>query len=411
MKSCIVIGGGVVGLFTAYYLVKAGHKVKVIDAGDFSDGCSYGNAGMIVPSHVIPLAQPGMLAQGFKWMLKSQSPFYVKPRLSGDLFNWAYKFYKSANQNHVDNSKKALCGLSLFSKELYQELAETTSALDYQEKGLLMLYQSEKVGEEEIHAAKIAQELGLEVDFLNPLQVANLETGLKTNVLGGVHFKSDAHLSPNQLMRFLKSELIERGANLQTKTQVLDFKISGNKINSVITNKGEFSGDEIIISAGAWSAGIAKKINIKISLLPGKGYSFNQELPEKKPTIPAILCEGKVAVSPINNCIRFGGTMEITHSNDRKINLNRVQGIVNTINNFYPDLNISLPEEKNIWHGYRPCSPTGLPIISRANKYSNLIIATGHSMMGLSLAPATGKLVQEIIDEKKLSVEIERFVF
>lgn len=411
MKNCIVIGGGVVGLFTAYYLAKSGHKVKVIDAGDFSDGCSYGNAGMIVPSHVIPLAQPGMLAQGFKWMLQSKSPFYVKSRLSRDLFTWAYQFYKSANQNHVDTSKKALLNLSLFSKSLYQDLATTSSDLDYFEKGLLMLYQTEKVAEEEIHAAKIAQELGLEVDFLNATQVAKLETGLRTNVLGGVHFKGDAHLSPNKLMSFLKTELVHLGVNLQAQTQVIDFKINQHKIAAVLTNKGEYAADEIILSAGAWSQSIAKKLGIKISLLPGKGYSFNQELTEKKPTIPTILCEGKVAVSPINNGVRFGGTMEITHVKDHQINLNRVQGIVNNINSFYPELKISLPEKNSIWHGFRPCTPTGLPIISRSKKYSNLIVATGHAMMGLSLAPATGKLVQEIVDEKKLSVSIDRFPF
>lgn len=409
MKSCAIIGGGVVGLCSAYYLAKEGHEVTIIDQSDFKNGCSFGNAGMIVPSHVIPLAQPGMIAQGMKWMFDSKSPFYVKPRLSKELFSWGVSFYKHANQKHVNRSMPALRDLSLFSKELYQQFSQESDSFQYKENGLLMLFQSDKVGEEETHAGKEAQKLGLEVDFLNQSEVKNLESGLVLNSIGGIHYKSDAHLSPNRFMAFLIAELGRMKVNFITNSAVTDFKVEAGKIADIITTTGIIKCDEVVLSAGSWSPKIAKKLGINLSILPGKGYSFNIENRGAKPSIPSILCEGKVAVTPIGDNIRFGGTMEITHTNDHAINTKRVQGIVDTANRFYPEIQLIQPPSGDIWHGFRPCTPTGLPLISRSEKVKNLIVATGHAMMGLSLAPATGKLVQEMVNESKLSVDVSQF--
>lgn len=397
MKKCVVIGGGVIGLCSAYYLALAGHQVTVIDKSDMTDGCSYGNAGMIVPSHVIPLAQPGMLSQGIRWMFNSKSPFYVKPRFNRELISWGWQFYKSASRTHVEKSMPILRDLSLRSKELFQDLAIESNSFFYDEKGLLMLYRTDKVGEEEIHAGREAQKMGLEVDFLSADEVPCIETGIKTTAIGGVHYKSDAHLSPSLFMQFLKDELRRLNVNVINNQWVTSIKMDALKIQSIFTNTQELVADEFVLSAGSWSPKIAKQLGIKISVLPGKGYSFDTTMNAIQPTIPSILCEGKVAVSPIGQNVRFGGTMEITHTDDHAINGKRVQGIVDTINDFYPDLKMNQPNLDEVWHGFRPCTPTGLPIISRSEKVSNLVVATGHAMMGLSLAPVTGKKVEEII--------------
>lgn len=409
MKKVSIIGGGIIGLCSAYYLAKEGYQVSVFDATDMTDGCSYGNAGMIVPSHIIPLAQPGIMAQGFKWMFDSKSPFYVRPRCSMDLVKWGFQFYKNSTPKHVEKSMPALRDLSLFSKELYQDLNKESSSFFYEEKGLLMLFKSDKVGEDVYHEGKLAEQHGLEVDYLSKEAVGQLETGTKTDVAGGMLFKSDAHLYPQKFMAFLKNELDKLNVKIHTNTAVQDFNISNNKITTLITNKEHFETDEVVLAAGAWSPAIAKKLGCSISILPGKGYSFTLKDQLHKPTIPSILCEGKVAVTPMGTDIRFGGTMEITHTGDTKINQNRLLGIVNTINAFYPDLNIQQPKEQNTWFGFRPCTPSGLPIITKDKKISNLVLATGHAMMGLSLAPATGKLVCELIGEKALSVDIKLF--
>ncbi|HCE53676.1 MAG TPA: amino acid dehydrogenase [Lutibacter sp.] len=409
MKSVIIIGGGIIGLCSAYYLAKEGATVTVIDKSDMADGCSYGNAGMIVPSHIIPMAQPGVIHQGIKWMFNAKSPFYIKPALSMDLLAWLIQFYKNSNQDHVNKSMVPLRNLSFFSKELYREFAQSAYEFGYQEKGLLMLYNSEKMGEEEIKTGKVAEELGIEVDFLNQQEVSKLENGLKVDALGAVHYKSDAHLSPNHFIAFLKSGLNQMGGKLISNCSLIDFKVSEGKIMELLTNKGNFKADEFVIAAGSWSVEVAKKLGVKLHILPGKGYSFNVENPLVKPTIPAILCEGKVAVTPLGETVRFGGTLEITNNNDTNINIKRLQGIVEKVNQFYPDINVILPEKEKVWHGFRPCTPTGLPIIEKSNKIKNLTIATGHAMMGLSLAPASGKLVSELIMGKKTSVDITEF--
>ncbi|QSB25595.1 FAD-binding oxidoreductase [Flavobacterium sp. CLA17] len=410
MKKVGIVGGGIIGLCSAYYLAKEGYEVSVFDESAMDNGCSYGNAGMIVPSHIIPLAQPGMIAQGMRWMFDSQSPFYVKPRLNTDLLKWGWQFYKHANRNHVEKAMPALRNLSMLSKELYQDFAKENNSFFYEEKGLLMLYKSDKVAEEMYHEGKEAERLGLEVDYLSKTAVAALETGTKTDVIGGVHYKSDAHLYPQKFMKFIKEELIRLKVEIHSCTTVKDFHFEGNKIAKIATDKGTFATDEVVLAAGSWSPSLAKKLNISLSILPGKGYSFTLKNKNQKPAIPSILCEGKVAVTPMNNDIRFGGTMEITHTADTKINTNRLQGIVTTINDFYPEMQIEMPKTADTWFGFRPCTPSGMPIITRDKKIVNLTLATGHAMMGVSLAPATGKIVTEIIAGKTTtSVDTKMF--
>ena len=409
MKRISVIGAGIIGLSTAYYLALEGYKVEIFDREDSENGCSYGNAGMIVPSHIIPLAQPGMIAQGIKWMFDSKSPFYVRPRLDADLFKWGWKFYKNATNHHVEESMPALRDLSLLSKELYKELDAKSNTFNYEEKGLLMLFKTEKTAKDIIHEGQLAQKMGLEVDFLSRDEVNNLEKGTTTNVIGGVHFKSDAHLYPQRLIKFLKEELKRLGVTFYLNDEVVNVEVVNNSIRKIVTAKRTYDTDEVILATGSWSPSLAKKIGTSISLLPGKGYSFTLFDRDEKPSIPSILCEGKVAVTPKDTTIRFGGTMEITHNADTKINRNRLQGIVNSVNEFYPNMKVQMPENNDVWYGFRPCTPSGMPIIARDKKINNLIFATGHAMMGLSLATGTGKVVTEIVANKKTSVSTKMF--
>ncbi|WP_291287688.1 FAD-dependent oxidoreductase [Flavobacterium sp.] len=409
MKRVSIIGGGIIGLCSAYYLAKEGYEVTIFDQSPMDDGCSYGNAGMIVPSHIIPLAQPGMIAQGMKWMFDSQSPFYVKPRLDANLIKWGLQFYKHANEKHVEKAMPALRDLSLLSKELYQDFARENNSFFYEEKGLLMLYKTDKVAHEMFHEAREAEKLGLQVDYLSAAAIAKLENGTKTDVLGGIHYKGDAHLYPQKFMQFIKEELKRLKVEIHSGTTVQDFVFDHHKITKIVTDKGTFATDEVVLAAGSWSPSLAKKLGVSVSILPGKGYSFTLKDKNHKPSIPSILCEGKVAVTPMNNDIRFGGTMEITHTGDTKINKNRLQGIINSINEFYPEMQVEMPENKDTWFGFRPCTPSGMPIITRAKKVVNLTFATGHAMMGLSLAPATGKIITEIISGKTPSVDTKMF--
>ena len=409
MSEIIIIGGGIIGLSSAYYLQKGGHQVTILEKGDLTDNCSFGNAGMIVPSHFVPLASPGMVQQGIRWMFNSKSPFYVKPSLNPALFSWGMKFLKHANTSHVENSAKPLLEISLLSKKLYEEL-NTQPGFDFGlvEKGILMFYKTEKAGEEEAHLAEKGRELGLDMAVLNPKECQNLQPDLALDVLGAVHYRCDAHLYPNHLIPALVKHLETNGVKIIRNHGVTKIETSGEKITRVFTGDKEWKADEYVITGGSWSPSIAKLAGINVPLMPGKGYSFMVKEPQQRMQIPALLCEARVAITPMNGSIRYGGTMELGAINDR-INMNRVKGIVESIPKYLPDLQPGLPAEKDIWFGFRPSSPDGLPYIGRSNKYDNLVVATGHGMMGLSLGPATGLLVSQVLGETATEIDIAAF--
>ncbi len=409
MKRVCIIGGGIIGLMTAYFARKAGCEVTVLEQTDLTDGCSFGNAGMIVPSHIIPLAAPGMIAKGFKMLLNPTSPFYIKPRLSGSLLRWGYYFYKSSTADHVRRSIPALRDISLLSHNLYTDLAhELDCSFGFEQKGLLMLYKTAAVEHEEQKTAEIANQAGIEARVLSHSELREVEPEVELDVRGGVYYPGDAHLNPNELMKNLVRHLTNNGVTLATQTTANDFEHSGNRIRAVITDKGRYEADEIVVATGAWSPFTAAKLGIMLPMQSGKGYSFSVPNAAPKIHIPSILAEGKVAVTPMGNMVRFGGTMEITNI-DFSVNLQRVRGIAQTIPQFYRGMNIETPTPERLWSGLRPCSPDGLPFIGKSKRWQNVIIATGHAMMGLSLAPATGLLVTELITNTPLHMDMVPF--
>ena len=408
MKA-VVIGGGIIGLSSAYYLQKSGWDVTVLDKTDLSDSCSYGNLGMIVPSHFVPLAAPGMVAKGIRWMFNKKSPFYVKPAFNKELIAWGLKFMKSATARHVEESAAALLNLNLYSKTLYEDLQqEPRFDFALQNKGILMYYKTQKVAEEEIHLAEKAKSLGLEVEVLTKQQVEALEPETELAVLGAVHYKCDAHLYPNKLIPQLLQHLASSGVSFEKNQAVKQVITERAQLKKVITTSGEFEADVFVMAGGSWLAELARMANLSIPLMPGKGYSFTDNQPLKKLNIPAILCEARVAITPMNGSMRYGGSMEIAPVND-KVNLDRVKGIVESIPKYFPGMDVPVPEKKAIWYGFRPCSPDGLPYLGRVNKLKNLIIAGGHAMMGLSLGPATGKVVAALANEQAPDVDIKAF--
>lgn len=405
----VIIGGGIIGLSSAYYLVQEGCDVTIVDKTDLSDSCSYGNLGMIVPSHFVPLAAPGIVAQGIRWMFNSKSPFYVKPTLSGQLINWGLKFIKSANESNVKKAEKPLTDINLLSKQLYETLSkEPGFDFAFEKKGIIMYYKTEKVGEEEIHLAEKAKSMGLDVEALSAEQVQQLEPDVKLDVLGGVHYRCDAHLYPNKLNEQLIHYLKEKRVRFITGSAVKQVSRKGNKIISIQAGDHVLDADVFVMAAGSWMPQLLQMAGLHLPLMPGKGYSFTQKNTSNQLQIPAILCEARVAITPMGKDLRFGGTMEIGAIND-KVNMNRVKGIVESVPAYLPGLNLNMPEEKEVWYGFRPCSPDGLPYIGYGAKYDNMLYAGGHAMMGLSLGPATGKLIAELALRKPTTIDIKAF--
>lgn len=410
MKHVIVIGGGIVGLSSAYYLQQSGHSVTVIDKSDFTDNCSYGNAGYVCPSHFIPLAAPGMVRKGLKWMFNPQSPFYIQPSLNRSLIDWGLKFARSANARHVRSSAIPLRDIALLSQEEYKKWAGTPGFdFAYEHKGLLEIFQTRAMAEHAEHIVQQAGSLGLEASLLDAAALQQLEPDTTINAIGAILFKCDAHLYPNKLMQGLLSQLKQHGVKLVSGTTVTGFEKNGASIKRVLTPDAYFDTHMVVIATGAWSREMAAMVNTKIPLMPGRGYSVTLENAPYRLHHPAVLAEGRVAITPMDgNKIRFGGTMEIVpvHTPPR---YQRVQGILNAVKRFFPEFDIPMPAPEKLWYGYRPCSADGLPYIGKIKRYNNVVIATGHSMLGLSLGAGTGKLVSEVINGEKSSISLAPF--
>lgn len=411
MGKAIVIGGGIIGLSSALYLKRLGWEVTVLDKGDFSDNCSYGNCGYICPSHFIPLATPGIVKQGLKWMWNSKSPFYVQPRLDWNLMSWGLKFIRSATKDHVETAAVPLRDIALLSKLEYENWL-STGGFDfaYEQKGLLEIFQTDAGGEHARHTVEKAHELGLtDTRLLTAEELQAMEPQTRIQGKGAIHFQCDAHCWPNKLMRQLIAHLQSLGVSLLGGQEVVKFEKGNQRISKVITGTAAYEADEVVMATGSWGRETAKMLSLRIPLMPGRGYSITLQDSPYRLNYPAVLLEGRAAVTPMDgNKIRFGGTMEIT-SHKTPPRMNRVQGILDAVKRFYPDFDIPFPAKENIWYGYRPCSADGLPYIGRVRKYQNLTVATGHSMLGLSLGAGTGKLVGEIVNGTKVSMDIRPF--
>jgi D-amino-acid dehydrogenase len=296
--------------------------------------------------------------------------------------------------------------LNLASRACFEELAEQTgNAFGLEKKGLLCLCKTERRLEEEVRTAALARQLGLNVEVLTARQATELDPHLRADIVGAVYFRDDCHLIPARFMSTLKQQLAKLGVRFLWGTEVTGWRLNGNKILAVRTTKGDLTADEYVLSGGSWSPAVARQLRLVLPMQPGKGYSLTLPKPRCLPAIPTILTEARVAVTPMGSSLRFGGTMEIAGLNET-INPVRVQGIIKSVPQYYPEFTPRDFDNIKPWCGLRPCSPDGLPYVGRTERYPNLSIATGHAMMGLSLGPITGRLMAEILSGERPSIDI-----
>ena len=298
-KKIIIIGGGIIGLCSAYYLQKEGHQVTLVDQSDLDSGASHINAGYLSPSHLIPLSAPGVMKKSIKWMLNPASPLYIKPRLDTDFLKWAWAFNKACNPSHVKKAIPVIKSIALLSQDLMEDIRKTENfKFHYVKKGLIMLCQTEKMLEEEIKLIELAKQSGLDADVLSLTELKKLEPNVKIEAIGATYFKCDQHSTPHEFMEEMKQHLLSKGVVIIRNEEVTDLLMTGGKITSIQTSKQSLKADEFVLAAGAWSGLISKKLGFEILMQAGKGYAINR----KNPTgiaIPAILAEAKVAVETI----------------------------------------------------------------------------------------------------------------
>lgn len=395
-RHITIIGGGVIGLCSAYYALQRGLRVTVWEREkEKGDNCSLGNAGMVVPSHFIPLAAPGMLAKGLRWMFNPQSPFYVKPRLNPALMRWGWLFYRHANSRHVDACKQLLLDLNLQSRTLFAELAKE-SDFDLQQRGLLMLCNTQHGLDEEAAVASMAHELGARAEVLDAAATARMDPSITMNVKGSVWFPDDCHLNPQAFSAAMRERVRAAGGEICYGKSLELIEASGGRVHAIHSQGERHTVDQLLVAGGSWSAEILRQLGMHLPLQAGKGYSLTLSQPKQLPKLCSIFCEAKVAITPMNGTLRFAGTMEVGDLS-LQINPQRVRGIIRSIQPYFPAFSEEDFADVTPWAGLRPVSPDGMPYIGRAPHHENVMIATGHAMMGLSLAPITGKIVADLI--------------
>lgn len=402
----VVVGGGVIGLSVGAEVAERGHQVLVLEQDAQQLGSSLGNAGMIVPSHFIPLAAPGMIGLGLKWMWNPESPFALRPRADWKLWDWVWKFYRAATAEHVRRSGPLLRDLNMASRDLYCQLS-LREDFGLVRRGLLMLCKTDHALEEESQVARQAESMGIPAQILSPDGLQKLDPSVTMDVVGGVYFPNDCHLSPDRFIAFQRKRLEQAGGKLIESVRVDRWEVEGKRVRGCHAQGQGFEADAFVLSGGAWSPKTAEALPVKLPMQAGKGYSLTLDHPIELPQICSIFTEARVAVTPMGGRLRFGGTMEISGL-DTTIRPRRIEGILKSIPRYYPKFDRSHFEGIQPWYGLRPCSPDGLPYIGPVSSLSNFWVATGHAMMGLSLAPITGRLIAQSIDRQPTTIDLDR---
>ena len=406
-KPIVVIGGGIIGASCAYHLSRRGRSVLVIERESaVGVKCSYGNCGLITPSHALPLPRPGVIQQAIKWMGDSSSPFYIKPRFNTDLMTWLVRFALACNQTTMERSAASLLPLSLISARDYAEFVRVSphgDSIGYRADPGLCVYSTSGGFERGTALMGMLKELGCPGYTLTASEVRDLEPALIGDIAGATRFDVDAYAEPNATVNGLIADAIDHGCQVMRNTEVTDFIQDDQQIAGVRTNKGDIDCDEVILATGSWSPVLGRKLDLRIPVQPAKGYSMTVDPFDPMPRTPVLLAETKVVVTPRDGCVRIGGTLELVGL-DESITHQRVQAVIAGARKHY-----NIPEDIHIretWRGLRPCTPHGLPIIGRAGRWTNVIVATGHAMQGLTYGIGTGRLVAELVEGTATSMDV-----
>lgn len=413
----LVIGGGIVGVSCAYYLAERGLKPVVVDRDEVCSftGSTYANAGLIVPSDVEPLAEPGVLSRGMRWMLDPASPFWFRPRLCPYQWRWLALFKSACAEARFLAGMRPLRELSVASSELYDRLAAGEGPdMTLHRNGWLVVHEDGATHAEAVAFEREAQRLGVHAEFLEPGEVRARVPQLPRHVVGGIFNRENAHVLPDGCTRALADRARTLGAEFRPKTEVLHLEASrsdgrqgaAGAIARVVTTRGVYEPQTVVLAAGAWSPHLTRPLGFDLPVQPAKGYSITVPRPDGFPELPLYLAERHICITPMGETIRMAGTLELS-GYDTTMRPRRLRGIVRGAAALLGP--IAEQEPKLLWRGPRPLSPDGLPFIGRSPHHENLVIATGHCMIGLSLGPATGKLVAQIVTREEPDVDVRPF--
>lgn len=409
-SDVVLIGGGIVGLFCAYYLRKAGREVTVIDKGPSQSAASFGNCGLISPSHVLPLNDFQLILKATSWLLKPDSPFYIKPRANFEMAKWFLNFVWNARPQTVKHLAQGRHNILQSSRKLFDELfAEHELPCDWNDTGVFFLFKEEKTFNQYQKTNELLTTLyGVEAVPYVGQALREVEPIVHPDVYGGFLYENDASLKPDALVSELVALLTRQGVRFIDGKEVTGYLTESDRVTAVRLDSGEtVEGKAFVLAGGAMSSKAQSQLHTKIPIQPGKGYSITVESDGKKPTRPCMFDEVRVVATPWKSSYRLGGTMEFAGYNQA---LNPVRlGALERAANQYLTGPIEVGDEPLQWTGWRPMSPDELPMIGFLPRYQNALIASGHGMLGLSMGPSTGLLIAELLTEKTPHIDPEYY--
>ncbi len=393
----LIIGGGLLGLSSAKALLERGARVTLIEKDQIGRGCSFGNAGWLTPCFALPLPQPGLFWSSIKWLLDSESPLYIQPRMSATLAQWLFRFLGAMNLKHLHASTEVLVQMSNRTLELIQGL-RLNPELDFRQKGLLMVSATRAGLTSTLEEMHLVARYGVQGQQLSVEELRKLEPALIGPLSGGVYFPNEAQIEPYELCLELRRSVEKLGGKIIENREVtgatFTTTLKTRAIESLQTHDGPIAADHYVFATGSWSKSLGKSLGLKIPVLGGKGYSMIVPPYAEQPHLPIMVLERKIAITPRNDGVRLAGTLELVHE-DFSINPKRSRAIFNGSREF-----IRLPANAQmgeIWRGLRPCAPDGMPIVGPSSCVPNLSFNTGHQMLGLQTSLGSGELLAQIL--------------
>ena len=403
----LILGGGVIGLACALYLLRAGRSVTVLEQGKAGGATSHGNCGTITPSHAMPLAMPGIMAQALRWMLQPDAPLRVAPRLDPALFAWFARFARLCNWVDFRRLTAAKAPLLKLSREALEQLIRAEKLdCEFEALGTLTVYRDARAFERSSWLPQALTEVGLPVATLDGAQCRAREPVLNDSIVGGYFHPFDAHLRPDRYVAELARAVREKGGEICESTTISSLRVENGRLTSVSTDSAEFSGRDVVLALGAWSPLLASQLDLRIPIQPGKGYSITYTRPARCPRIPLALKERAVCVTGWSSGYRLGSTMEFA-GYDASLNRTRLDALRRGAAEYL--IEPEGPQVLEEWYGWRPMIHDDLPILGRAANVQNLVLATGHGMLGVTMSAATGLLISEVMTGKALSLDMTAF--